>query len=110
MHTSEHKLSVDSFLPKTLRNALFKHNFIENFLPVALQTTGCAILLQKQPPVPSRHENEWKVYYHNCIRQGKSKSKTKRIDDGSFQQQNKHQTNEILKYKIKNKFTETILQ
>ena len=36
------------------------------------------------------------------------KSKTKRIGDRSFQQQKKHQPIEILKYKVKDKLTETI--
>ena len=63
---------------------------------------------KKQPPVPSRHENVRHVHSHNCKRQGKSK--TKRIVDESFQQQKKPQTNEILKYKVKAKFTKTTLQ
>ena len=46
------------------------------------------------------------ISYHNCIRQGKSK--TKRIGDVSFQKQQKYETNEILKYK--DKFTDTMLQ
>ena len=76
---------------KTLKNALFKYNFIENVLPFVLQTTGCAILQERQPPVTSWHENMRHVHYHNCIRQGKSM--TKRIVDEIFQQQKKHETN-----------------
>ena len=53
--------------------------------------------LYKQRAVPSRHENVRQVYYHNCIR--RDKSKTKRIGGEPFQQQKKHHTNEILTYK-----------
>ena len=38
---------------KALRNYLFKSNFVKQ-LPFVLQTTGCAIQLQKQPAVRSR--------------------------------------------------------
>ena len=83
--------------------ALFKYNFVKNVRPFVLQTTECAIPLQKQPAVPSRHGNVRHVYYYYCIRQGTSMTNR----HGSFQQQKKHQTNDILNNNVKDKFTET---
>ena len=69
--------------------------------------TGCAIQLQKQPAVPFRHENVRYIFCHKCISNGKRKT-TYRA--GSFQQQKKDQANEILRYKVKDKFTDNLLQ
>ena len=92
-------------LTKPLRLALFESDFVKNVPPFVLQTTGCTIPLQKQPAVPFRHENVRHVYHEYCIRQGSRKTT---YLDGSFQQRKKHETNEILTYKSKDKLTDTI--
>ena len=103
-HPSNHRLSVTSQKPLEM---LYLNLILSKKLPFIFQITGCAILLHKQPAVPSRQRKCATCIFSYLYKT--RQERTKRIGVGLFNNKRNRQ-NEIMKIKVKDKFTDTMLQ